>query len=87
MLPNVFYSLGTLTGAVTISLASAVSGIENEYKFKFTSDSTAPTITWPNSITAWAGNCLDSSTQLPVITAGSTYEVSVLDGLAVIVEY
>lgn len=50
-LPDVFYELGTLTGSVTFSLASAVSGQVNHYFWTFTAGSTAPTITWPNGIT------------------------------------
>ncbi len=86
--PNVFYNLGTLTGNVTISFATPFdSSVENEYRFRFTAGSTAPTITWPSSITKWAGNCIDPLTMRPTITAGNVYEVSVLDGLAIIIEY
>lgn len=85
MLPNVLYKLGTLTGTVSISFAAATdSTIENEYKFTFTAGSTAPTITWPASITGWAGNCVEDG--LPVITGGNYYEVSVMDGIALIAE-
>ena len=87
MLPNVLYKLGTLTGAVTISLATPSDGaIENEYKFSFSADSTAPTITWDNAITEWKGNCLDSNGQ-PVMTASKSYEISVEDGLGIIIEW
>lgn len=79
MLPNVLYKLGTLTGSVTIAFATpADNTVENEYKFTFTADSTAPTITWPASITKWAGNALDSG--LPDVEADTYYEVSVVDG-------
>jgi hypothetical protein len=85
MLPNVLYKLGTLTGNVTISFASATDNtIENEYKFTFTAGSTAPTITWPAAITGWAGNCVEDGA--PVITGGNYYEVSVMDGIALIAE-
>lgn len=85
MLPNVLYKLGTLTGTVTISFAVASdANIENEYKFTFTAGSTAPTITWPNAITGWAGNCLENGA--PVIADNCSYEVSILEGLAIIVE-
>ena len=85
MLPNVLYKLGTLTGSVTITLAAATDNtIANEWGFTFTAGSTAPTITWPASITGWAGNCLSSG--LPVITASKYYEVSIMDGIALIVE-
>ena len=85
MLPNVLYKLGTLTGNVTISFAVASdANIENEYKFTFTAGSTAPTITWPASITKWAGNCVENGA--PVIASSNYYEVSVEDGVAFIVE-
>lgn len=85
---NVHYALGTLTGSVSITLdtTTEVSGQMNIYSLAFTAGSTAPTITWPSGITAWAGNCLDSN-GAPVITAGNSYEVSIVDGLAVITEF
>ena len=86
LLPGVKYHLGTLTGSITMTLASpSDASVENEWKFTFTADSTAPTITWDNAITAWAGNCLDSN-GVPEITAGKYYEVSVMDGVGIIVE-
>ena len=86
---NVHYDLGTLTGSVSITLdaTSAVSGLLNIYSLSFTAGSTAPTITWPSSITNWAGNCLDATTMAPVITGGNSYEVSIRGGLAVITEF
>lgn len=85
MLPNVLYKLGTLTGNVTISFAVASdANIENEYKFTFTANDPAPSITWPATIDRWAGSCVESGA--PVITAGNMYEVSVLDEIAVILE-
>ena len=87
MLPDVTYKLGTLTGATTFSFAAAVSGNVNHYYFTFTSGSTAVVPTWPASITSWDGNCVDSNTGLPVIAASKTYEVSVIDGLAMIKEW
>ena len=86
---NVHYALGTLTGSVSITLdtTTEVTGQMNIYSLVFTAGATAPTITWPASITKWAGNCLDSTTLAPVITGGNTYEVSIVDGLAVITEF
>lgn len=82
MLPNVLYKLGTLTGSVTIAFATpADANVENEYRFTFTADSTAPTITWPAAITKWAGNALDSG--LPNVEASTYYEVSVVDGAGI----
>lgn len=87
MLPNVRYNLGTLTGSVTITFASpSDANIENEYKFTFDADSTAPTVTWPNSITNWVGNCLDSNGE-PDIAASKHYEVSVIGAYGMIAEF
>lgn len=78
MLPNVLYKLGTLSGSVTIAFATPTDNtIENEYKFTFTADSTAPTITWPSGIT-WIGNSLTSGA--PKVEASNYYECSVIDG-------
>lgn len=82
MLPNVFYNLGTLSGDTTFAFASATDNtIENEWMFQFTTPSTAPTITWPQAITGWAGG------SAPTINASKTYQVSVVNGLGVIVEF
>ena len=85
---NVHYALGTLTGSVSITLdtTTEVSGQMNIYSLVFTAGATAPTITWSSAITMWAGNCLDSN-GAPVITAGNSYEVSIVNGLAVITEF
>lgn len=81
MLPNIIYALGTLSGAVTISLATpADSTICNHYFFTFETGATAPTITWDASITSWMGG------SAPTINANKHYEVSVLNGVGVYME-
>lgn len=86
MEPGVLYNLGTLSGSVTISFAAASdANVENEYKFTFDTGASAPTITWPNSITGWAGNCLDNSA--PLIAASKHYEVSVIGAYGIIAEF
>lgn len=86
LLSGVFYDLGTLTGNVTILLATPVdSSIANEYRFTFVAGSTAPNITWPASVTLWGGNCIDNGA--PSLTGGKTYEVSILDGRGIIIEF
>lgn len=74
-LPDVVYSLGTLTGTVTFALAAAVSGNVNHYFWMFDTGSTAPTVTWPTGITWAAGSA-------PTVAASKHYEVSVLNGIA-----
>ena len=83
--PGILYNLGVLSGTVTISLATpADSSVTNEYAFTFYADSTAPTITWPSGILGWAGNCIVN--YAPEIEASKFYEVSILNGMAVIME-
>jgi len=83
-LPDVAYKLGTISGTITFALASAVTGRVNHYYWTFDSSSTAPTITWPASVTKWTGNCVTSNA--PVISASMHYEVSILDGVGFIYE-
>ncbi len=86
--PNVYYNLGVLSGTVSITFSTPFDQtVENEYRFRFTASTPAPTITWPSSITKWAGNCLNKTTSKPNITDGNIYEVSVLDGLGIIIVY
>ena len=77
--PDVVYSLGTLSGTITFALAAAVTGNVNHYFWMFDTGTTAPTITWPSGIT-WAGG------GTPSILASKHYEVSILGGVAVILE-
>lgn len=78
-LPNVMYNLGTVTGAVTFSLASAISGITNHYYWTFEAGSPAPIITWPAGLSWYGGST-------PPINANKHYEISVLNSVAVYME-
>lgn len=82
MSPNTVYKYGTLSGNTTFPpLATPTKpDIANVYCWTFATPSTAPTITWPVAITAWAGG------SAPTINASKSYEVSVMDGLATIIE-
>ena len=85
MQPGILYVLGTLTGAVTFSLASPTDAlIENDYDFTFDSGSPAVLPTWPNGLT-WGGNCLKNG--VPDIKASKHYEVSIRNNYAVIIEF
>lgn len=79
---NKVYQYGTLSGDTTFpALATPTEpDIANVYCWTFTTPATAPTITWPNAITSWAGG------SAPTINASKSYEVSVMDGLATIIE-
>ena len=80
-LPNVVYNLGTLSGNTTFSMAAATDNtIANIWCWTFTTPSTAPTITWPAAITGWSGS------SIPTINASKNYEITVMNGLATIIE-
>ena len=80
---NKVYQYGTLSGNTTFPAFTAVPSGDTEVKiwcWTFTTPSTAPTITWPAGITSWAGG------SAPTINASKSYEVSVMDGFATIIE-
>lgn len=79
-LPNKVYNLGTLSGNTTFSMAAATDNtIANIWCWTFTTPSSVPTITW-SGITGWSGG------SAPTISASKSYEVSVMNGIAVIIE-
>ena len=81
--PNKVYHLGMLTGSVTIPAFASVQSGDAEAKiwcFTFSTSTTAPTITWPAAITGWSGG------SAPTINASKSYEVTVMDGIGVIIE-
>lgn len=87
MLPDEAYDLGALSGSVTFALAPAVTGNVNHYYWVFSTGGVPPTPTWPAAITIWAGNCIDEDLGTPVLSANKTYEVSVIGGRGVIIEW
>ena len=78
-LPDQYYNLGTLTGTVTFSLASTVSGNINHYYWVFDTGSTAPTVTFPAGITWTDGTG-------PTVAANKHYEISILNNIAAFME-
>lgn len=81
--PNTVYDLGTLTGTVTINPFTPTAAGDTEAKIWcliFETSTTAPTITWPAAITGWSGGTA------PTINASKSYEVTVMDGIGVIIE-
>lgn len=80
--PNMLTKLGTLASNVTLSLntASEEAGVVNIYDIIFTTPTDAPTITWPEGI-SWEGG------SAPSIAGEKTYEVSIMDNLAILGEY
>lgn len=73
--PNTFYKFGEVA-SLTITLAAEESGIVNEYMFEFVSGSTATTLSLPDTI-KWSGG------NAPTIEANKTYQVSIVNNLAV----
>lgn len=72
--PNKYYVFGECT-TITITLASEVTGIFNEYLFKFTSGSTATVLNLPETC-KWIGD--------NTIEANKEYIVSIVDNMAVL---
>lgn len=72
--PNTYYVFGECVSLV-LALAEPMSGIFNEYLFRFTSGVTPTSLSLPESV-KWSG---DSS-----IEASKTYIVSIIDNIAIL---
>lgn len=77
--PNTFHVWDEVT-SLTLNFGNETSGVANEYLFQFTSGSTATSLTLPNSIKWVSGSA-------PTIGANMIYQVSVLRGLASVLEF
>lgn len=77
--PNTFHVWGQVT-SLTLTFGSETSGMANEYIFQFTSGPTATSLTLPNSI-KWANGIA------PTIAKNKIYQVSILKGLASVLEF
>ena len=77
--PNTFHVWGVVT-SLTLNFGSKISGVANEYLFQFTSGPTATSLTLPADI-KWAND------NAPTIGANMIYQVSVLRGLASVLEF
>ena len=73
--PNTFYKFGEII-SMTITLAAEESGILNEYMFEFATGTTPATLSLPDSV-KWSGG------NAPTIEASKTYQVSIVNNLAV----
>lgn len=73
--PNTFHKWGTV-GSLTLTLASGTAGYLSEYMFEFQSGSTATSLSLPSTVT-WVDT--------PTIEANKTYQVSIVDNIAIIV--
>ena len=72
--PNVFHTWGTVT-SLTLTLGTGTSYLD-EYMFEFTSGSTATTLSLPNAV-SWINGT-------PTIATNTTYQVSIVNNIAVI---
>lgn len=76
--PNKLYMFGEKTDITITSLNTGEQGVVNEYMFQFTSGSAATTLNLPSSI-KWL--------KVPDIQANKTYQVSIVNDLAIIGEW
>ena len=77
--PNTFHVWDKVT-SLTLNFGNETSGVANEYLFQFTSGSTATSLTLPNSI-KWVNG------SAPTIAKNMIYQVSILKGLASVLEF
>lgn len=77
--PNSVAVFKNRTSELTLNMLSPLSGEASEYHCLIEAGDTAPTINWPQNI-EWNGG------EPPTIAAGNTYEVSIMDGIALFIE-
>lgn len=77
--PNTFHVWDEVA-SLDLSFAEEQSGVANEYLFQFTSGATATTLTLPDGL-KWANDAA------PTIAENMIYQVSVLKGLASVLEF
>ena len=77
--PNTFHVWYKVT-SLTLNFGNGTSGVANEYLFQFTSGPTATSLTLPDDI-KWAND------NVPTINRNMIYQVSVLRGLASVLEF
>lgn len=77
--PNTFHIWDEVAN-LTLTLGSETSGVANEFLFQFTSGATATSLALPDDI-KWANG------ETPIIDANKIYQVSILKGLASVLEF
>lgn len=77
--PNILYKFGERP-SLTITLGGGTVGIVNEYMFEFASGTTPTTLSLPDSV-KWSGG------NAPNIEANKTYQVSIVNNLAVFASF
>jgi hypothetical protein len=77
--PNTFHVWDEVA-SLDLSFADETAGVANEYLFQFTSGATATTLTLPDGL-KWAND------SMPTIAENMIYQISVLKGLASVLEF
>lgn len=75
--PGVITKIETLNTCTSLAVTLEAGNWWDEYKIIFTTGAVPPTVSFPISITRWAGGT-------PTIAANKRYEVSILDGTGVV---
>ncbi len=85
MQPNIYYCHTAEADSITITLADSDStSTLSEYMLTFTTGQSVPTLTYPDSV-VWVG-CVDDS-GVPELSASKSYEVNIVGGRGVIIEW
>lgn len=77
--PNVFHKWGEVA-SLTLTLGAETAGVANQYTFEFSSGSTATVLALPDSL-KWADD------NVPTIEPNMIYQISILNGLAVVLKF
>ena len=78
--PNAYHVWSGEMSALTITLGSEINGFSSEYFFEFTSSSSGTNLVLPDSLKWICGIS-------PTIYPNKTYQISILNNLAVIAEF
>lgn len=80
--PNTMYVWGSVAGALTITKGTDIAGIVNNYMIRFTAGASATiTLDWGGAQVVWFGG------EVPTWTEGNTYEISIIDNIALWAEF
>lgn len=80
ILPNTMYVWGSVAGALTITRGDAIAGIVNNYMIRFTAGEGCA-VEFSGFELDWFGG------EEPTWTAGNTYEISIVDNIALWAEF
>lgn len=82
--PNVWNVWSSPVTSLTITKGTDATGVVSEYMMKFTIDSTYDSSTDQITFSGW--NIIWNGGDVPTWTAGNTYEISIIDNVAVFIE-